>query len=153
MAKHVNTIVKDVIKILKTTPAPNLKKKTLWEILDEQSELEGVWDEKLMDIVEGEINSKLNEFSEEDFRHLWEETPAALDNFDDRDSISFDTLKDDLTEEILNLVMEKLDEESSRGFEGTKYFNREDDDDIDDLGFSERDDFSDDNGFYDDDRY
>lgn len=150
MAATLKKITKDVIGQLKKSPDPEDKKATLWQTLNNQVNEEGEWNEDLLGSVESKIEENLSKINDKELRVLWEQTEAAMENYDAEADNSDSKVKLEIREEILNRILEEIDSGSNYiDDEERSYFRNDDVDDEDDLddGFK----FDDDDLFKDDD--
>ncbi|GAB4135300.1 MAG: hypothetical protein Fur0015_08170 [Ignavibacteriales bacterium] len=126
------------------TTKPKGSKDSYWDLLKEQAFSEGTWNDDFISEIKSKIISVLNKYSSTDIKTLWEETEISLDTLAETDSLPITKLKDDVAEEILNMVFDSLDERSfSEPIFQSKYVADEDEDaDLDDDeldGFSDTD--------------
>jgi hypothetical protein len=94
---------------------------------------------------------------------LWEESETAAENYSDEDMPDEDVAVDELGEELLDLVLDKIEESIPREeyyiseADSKKKYDEDDDfsGDFDDDLFDDDEDFDDfgDDNYYDDDRY
>lgn len=164
MAYTIKKSVNEIVGLLKKNPSPTQKSQTIWDTLKDQVEDEGTWDEKLIKSVEKNIGDNLDKIPEENLRDMWEDTSVAADTFDDPESIPMTKIKEDLTEEILNSIMDKVGESYGYGDddrEETTYSDEEEEDFEDDDVFDKKirktfkdpDDIEDDDFNFDDDSF
>lgn len=164
MAVSLTKTAGEIEKLFKKLQAPGKSKKTYWQLISEQAEEEGVWDEELLNSAKNEIGSFLDKFDNEKLFDLWEQSDAASEDFTDRNELKPDIVKTELKDEILNLVLDKLDSSShaTNYYEGESYYidGAKDDDSFDEDGFGEElkdidlntdDLFDDDDDFYEED--
>lgn len=140
MKFNLNKIADEVIASLKSEKLKN--KKTVWDELTNQVSSEGTWDQELIAHIERIANNKIKSIKENDLRSLWELSEAAMDSFEDSDSIDIEKAKSDIVEDLVNKVLDKAD----TNYEEEEYYNEFDDDEseMEDLGFKfddEKDDF------------
>jgi len=151
----------EIEKIFKKLQAPGKSKKTYWQLISEQAEEEGVWDEQLLNSAKEQITIHLDKLNDEKLFDLWEQSEAASENFAERSELNADKVKLDLKEEILNLVLDKLDSSShtTNYYEGESYYISEaaaekDNDEVDGFDDNIKDiDLNTDDIFEDDDEY
>ena len=158
----------EIEKLFKKLQAPGKSKKTFWQLFSEQAEEEGVWDEKLINSAKEQIDIHLSKLNDAKLFDLWEQSEAASENFKERNELNADSVKSDLQEELLNLVLDKLDSssQSTNYYEGESYYineaasgkdsdsdtEKEDEAEIKDIDLNTDDLFDDDDDdFYDDD--
>lgn len=167
MAASLTKTAGEIEKLFKKLQAPGKSKKTYWQLISEQAEEEGVWDEVLLNSAKEQIGLHLDKLTKEKLFDLWEQSEAAAENFSERSELKVDKVKEDLKEEILNLVLDKLDtsSHSTNYYEGESYYIDEakdkdgDEEDgfeseIKDIDLDADDLFDDDDDFFEeDDRY
>lgn len=165
MAASLTKTAGEIEKLFRKLAAPGEPKKTYWQVISEQAEEEGVWDEELLNSAKEQIGIHLNKFNNEKLFDLWEQSEAAAENFAERSGLKADSVKSDLQEELLNLVLDKLDSNSHAAtnyYEGESYYidetsgkDGEDEDkfeaDIKDIDLNTDDLFDDDDDYFDDD--
>lgn len=136
MTLSINKIADDVIVTLKNEKLKN--KKSMWDELTNQVSQEGTWDQELIKGIEKIAQLKLKSIKEKDLRVLWELSEAAMDSFEDSDSIDIEKAKNEIVEDIVNKVLDKSD----TSYEEEEYYNEFDDDEdgMEDLGFKFDDD-------------
>ena len=164
MAMNIDKATTELVSMFKKEKFPKAPKKTFWNILSEKISDEGSWDDELLDMIKEKISSWVSKLKKNDFTSLWEDSEVANEEYSDGSNPDSDTMIDELSEELLDLVLNKIEESIPReeyyiseASGGKKKYDDEDDDfdkDFDDEIFDD-DDFdemgSDD--YYDDDRY
>lgn len=163
MAISLSKATNELVSLLKKEKFQDNKKKTYWNVLTEQISEEGSWDDDLLDKVKEEIANWLGKLKKNDLQSLWDESETAAENYSDEDLPDEDVVVDELGEELLDLVLDKIEESIPReeyyiSETGSKKKYDEDDDfsdDFDDDLFDDDEDFDDleDDNYYDDDRY
>lgn len=163
MAISLSKATNELVSLLKKEKFQDNKKKTYWNVLTEQISEEGSWDDDLLDKVKEEIANWLGKLKKNDLQSLWDESETAAENYSDEDLPDEDVVVDELGEELLDLVLDKIEESIPReeyyiSEAGSKKKYDEDDDfsdDFDDDLFDDDEDFDDleDDNYYDDDRY
>lgn len=163
MAISLSKATNELVSLLKKEKFLDNKKKTYWNVLTEQISEEGSWDDDLLDKVKEEISNWLGKLKKNDLQSLWDESETAAENYPDEDMPDEDAVVDELGEELLDLVLDKIEESIPReeyyiSEAGSKKKYDEDDDfsgDFDDDLFDDDEDFDDfeDDNYYDDDRY
>lgn len=164
MAISLTKATNDLVSLLKKQKFSGNKKKTYWNILTEQMSDDGSWDDDLLDKVKEEIIAWLNELKKSDLQLLWNESETAAENYADDDTPDEDAMFDELGEELLDLVLDKIEDSVPREeyyiseANSKKKYNEDDDfdEDFDDELFEEDDDDFDDfseDDYFDDDRY
>jgi hypothetical protein len=154
----------EIEKLFKKLQTPGKSPKTYWQVITEQVEEEGVWDEEFLNLAKEQIGAYLNKFDNEKLFDLWEQSEAASENFTERSELKPDSVKSDLKEELLNLILDKFDSGShtTNYYEGESYYieNAKDDDsfdddefndDIKDIDLNTDDLFDDDDDYFEDD--
>lgn len=135
-------VKKEVLQILSNSK-PKRSKDSYWDLLKEQAFSEGTWNDNFIFEIKSKIISVLDNYSSSEIKTLWEETDISLETLADIDSIPIAKQKDDIAEEILNMVFDSLDERSlSESVFQSKYVPEEDEADFDDDefdGFSDND--------------
>jgi hypothetical protein len=163
MAITLSKATNELVALLKKEKFPDNKKKTYWNILSEQISEDGSWDDDLLDKVKEEITNWLTKLKKNDLLSLWEESETAAENYSDEDMPDEDVAVDELGEELLDLVLDKIEESIPREeyyiseADSKKKYDEDDDfsGDFDDDLFDDDEDFDDfgDDNYYDDDRY
>lgn len=161
MAISINKATNDLISLLKKQKSPDEPKKDYWTILNEQITEEGSWGDELLDTIKDEVSGWLGKLKKGDLKILWEESETAAENYDGKDMPDNETVVDELGEELLNSILNKIEDStpreeyyipeagsSKKKFEDDDFeedFNTDlfDDDDLDDFG----------DDYFDDDRY
>ena len=162
MPLTMNKATTDLISMLKKEKFPKQSKKTFWNILNEQLDEDGTWDDDLMDKVKELVGGWLAKQKKSELKNLWEESETAAEDYADEDMPDNETAIDLLSEELLDLVLNKMDDPSPQeefytpgAASGKKKFDDDDDDfdtDLKDDIFSDDDieDFGADDYFADD---
>lgn len=147
MSVALSRVIRDVQELLKKTPKGVKKGKAYWDVINSQVTAEGAWDEDLLNSIKGEILEFLNKYKKDQLLKMWKDTGIAADFSDDLKALDTNRLKKDLSEELLNKILDSLD---SSGYEEESYFTRGasrkkySDDGDDDDDFREKfDDFED----------
>ena len=161
MAISLSKATNDLVSLLKKEKFPNNKKKTYWNILSEQMEDDGSWEDGLLDKVKEEIAKWLSGLKKAELQTLWEESETAADNYADEDMPDEDVVYNELGEELLDLILDKFEDAAPREdffipeAGGKKKFQDEFDDSFDNDLFDDDEDFEDfsDEDYFDDDRY
>ena len=157
MASHLNKIVNEIVVQLKKHPVPGMKNKSLWDMMTAQLSEAGVWDDDQIELIRKEIDEQLKKFKKNDLIFMWKETETGTENYIDDASIKLKTVKEDLGEEFLNRVMDKMGEKFATENEFSKnvYYKEEeekyDEDSL--LNLDDDDDFSEDNFIDDADKH
>jgi len=154
----------EIEKLFKKLQGPGKSKKTYWQLISEQAEEEGVWDEGLLNSAKEQIGLHIDKLNKEKLFDLWEQSEAAAENFAERSELKVEKVKEDLKEEILNLVLDKLDTSShaTNYYEGESYYindakekDGEEEDgfesEIKDIDLDTNDLFDDDDDFFEED--
>ena len=164
MAMNIEKATLELMSVFKKEKYPDTPKKTFWNILSEQISEEGSWDDNLLDQVKEKISGWVGKLKKSDFGSLWEDSVVANEEYSDGNNPDSDTMIDELSEELLDLVLNKIEDSIPReeyyiseASGGKKKYDDDDDDfekDFDDDIFDD-DDFGDVSGddYYDDDRY
>ncbi|PKL87884.1 MAG: hypothetical protein CVV23_13055 [Ignavibacteriae bacterium HGW-Ignavibacteriae-2] len=160
MAVSMTKTISDLQVKLKKTGYPGKGKKSYWDVLADQAGRQGKWDEDILSNLKEEILSFLSALTDKKLKDLWDQSDASIDSYD-KDDVDADKIKDELSEELTNKLLDMLDESS----EDDDYFapakkqkKKFDDDEDDDFSFSEDDfdKYSEDSSFkddFDDDRF
>lgn len=164
MAASLSKTAGEIEKLFKKLQGPGKSKKTFWQLISEQAEEEGVWDEALLNSAKEQIGIHIDKFNNEKLFDLWEQSEAAAENFVERSALKPDSVKADLKEELLNLVLDKLDSSShsTNYYEGESYYindakekDGEEEDsfesEIKDIDLDTNDLFDDDDDFFEED--
>ncbi|MFH1197834.1 MAG: hypothetical protein V1720_19190 [bacterium] len=144
-----NKATDEIEKIFRTTKIKS-SIKSYWDTFADQVDKDGVWDEKLIESAKGEIKKWLGKHDKKSLVNLWEQSESAVDSSDDGASLKPDKLKDNLSDDLLNVVLDRLGNSSdSDDIFATsiskKKKNEKAEDDDEDFGYQDR--FS---GFSDD---
>lgn len=146
-------IIRETQSVLKSTKPKGLQK-SYWDLLLEQVQSEGTWDEKLMKDIKDKISVSLNKFNKKQLLEIWDQTEISMNNTADEDTLSLSVLKEDISEDVLNSVLDLLDERSFDSVFESRYVENEDSEE-DDFNSESFEDFSDesdlDNNEFDDD--
>ncbi|MFA7288638.1 MAG: hypothetical protein WC055_07125 [Melioribacteraceae bacterium] len=113
--------VADIVAILKKQSAPGQKKITIWASLQAQMEDEGTWDQEVMKEIESIIASNLSKLDKKALVKLYEETDAFMENEEELTNTTEKTMKAALVNELVGLVLDKLDSNYTR----SSYFEQE----------------------------
>lgn len=106
-------IVTDVVASLKKLPSKEKKGQTFWDYLKEQLYSETTWDKNDLNVIEKEINSHLNKLEKKELNVMWESTDKGSDKIDADKKVDAKEMKEDLTDEILGQVMDRMDDNYS----------------------------------------
>lgn len=147
-ALSLKKLVKETQGLLKSSKPHGLKE-SYWELLKDQVQSEGTWDEVLMNDIKKKISDTLEKFNKHQLFEIWEQTEISMNYSGDENSIPVSKLKEDISEDILNAVLDLLDDRSSETIFENRYVEDEDSDeddfDSDSFGdFADEDDFEDD---------
>ncbi|PKL82664.1 MAG: hypothetical protein CVV24_08855 [Ignavibacteriae bacterium HGW-Ignavibacteriae-3] len=113
MTTTTKKIVTEVVAALKKLPSPENKKKTFWDYLKDQLYSESTWDQKDIKVIEKSIHGSLNKMSEKDLTAMWRETDKGYEKMDANKKVSPKEMKEDLTDEMLGQVMDRMDDNYS----------------------------------------
>lgn len=151
MSGALSKAVKEIESILKKTSRSGKKGKSYYDILSDQVNADGAWNEELLTEVKEKITEYLRKYNDKQLLKMWEESDIAVEYENGIDQPDAERVKEDVSEELLNRVLDSLDSnlDEENYFVGNK-LNDEDDDEFEDFG---RDDFESDDYFDDDDRY
>lgn len=160
MAVSLNKTISDLQFKLKKTGYPGKGKKSYWDVLADQAGRQGKWDDDILNNLKDEILSFLNGLTDKKIKDIWEQSDASIDAYE-QDDLDADKIKDDLSEEITNKLLDLLDDsaEEDDSFAPMKKRKRKYDEEEEDDFHFEEDDFdkySDDVPFkddFDDDRF
>ncbi len=160
------TIKKIVSNVVSDLQKEKLKdgSKSVWDNFVDQLSDAGAWEKEQLAIIENKIESRLNKLDSESLKSLWEDSATGIEKFKLADKISDKEMKVDLTNEILDRVMDKMggvEGDYYKDYSNNSYFATEEKEE----GFSDdfegepdtatlKDDFSfddDDEVFFDDD--
>jgi len=106
-------IATEVIASLKKLPSPEKRGQTFWDYLKEQLYSESTWDKNDLNVIEKEINSHLNKLEKKDLTEMWESTDKGSEKIDADKKADAKEMKEDLTDEILGQVMDRMDDNYS----------------------------------------
>jgi acid phosphatase class B len=106
-------IVTDVVASLKKLPSPEKRGQTFWDYLKEQLYSESTWDKNDLNVIEKEINSRLNKLEKKDLTEMWKSTDKGSEKIDAEKKADAKEMKEDLTDEILGQVMDRMDDNYS----------------------------------------
>ncbi len=106
-------IVTEVVASLKKLPSPEKKGKTFWDYLKEQLYSESPWDKNDLKVIEKEINSHLNKIEKKDLTEMWKSTDKGFEKLDEDKKVDVKEMKEDLTDEMLGQVMDRMDDNYS----------------------------------------
>ena len=106
-------IVTEVVASLKKLPSPEKKGKTFWDYLKDQLYSESTWDKNDLKIIEKEIHSHLNKIDKKDLTEMWKSTDRGFEKIDEDKKVDIKEMKEDLTDEILGQVMDRMDDNYS----------------------------------------
>ncbi len=106
-------IVTEVVASLKKLPSPEKKSKTFWDYLKDQLYSESQWDKNDLKVIEKEINSHLNKIEKKDLTEMWKSTDKGFEKFDEDKKVDAKEMKEDLTDEMLGQVMDRMDDNYS----------------------------------------
>lgn len=106
-------IVTDVVASLKKLPSPEKKGQTFWDYLKEQLYSESTWDKKDLNVIEKEISSHLNKLEKKDLTELWKSSDKGSDKIDADKKVDANEMKEDLTDEMLGQVLDRMDDNYS----------------------------------------
>ncbi len=161
MAMSINKIANEIVGGLKKTNLSG-SNKSIWAVLKSQVTEEGSWDEDLIDTVKEQIDKWVDSKKKDQIIDLWEQTEAAAEKNFDSDKTDYSEIKEDFSEEMLSVIMDKLDDNiypesyTKPGYHAGDVeddeFSKVDIDDEDNFDFDddEFDDFDDDE-FFDED--
>lgn len=158
MAPSLNNAVNDMVKLLKKEK-PSGSGETYWNILSIQLLEERSWDEDLLSSIKLEISKWLENQDDKTVKELWEKSETALEDYEEDHLPEIDTMIIDLKDELLDMVLERVEEENPKEeylTDGDEEVFDLDDDDFDDEKFFNGDDIDsdlDDDFLDDDDRY
>ena len=163
MAITMSKATADLISMLRKEKYPDEPKKTYWNILSEQLAEDGTWGDDLIENVKESIAGWLGGLKKAYLNSLWDESETAAEEYGEEDQPDNDTIVDELSDELLDLVLNKIEDSTPReeyyiseAGSGKKKFDDDDDfedefkddifddDDVEDFGSED---------FYDDDRY
>jgi len=113
--------VTDIVAILKKQPAPGQKKITIWASLQAQMEDAGTWDQEVMKEIEKIITAQLNKLDKKVFVKLFEDSGAFLNSDEEANKMTPKAMKTALVDELVGLVLDKLDSNYTR----SSYFEEE----------------------------
>lgn len=113
MPTSMKKIVIEVVSSLKKLPSPEKRGQTFWDYLKEQLYSESTWDKKDLNVIEKEINSHLNKLEKKDLTEMWKSTDKGFEKIDADKKIEAKEMKEDLTDEMLGQVMDRMDDNYS----------------------------------------
>lgn len=135
----INKVFKELVPILKKTPSPIQKKMNIWESMQDQLSQEGIWDEKLIESIKKEANTILGKIKTPNLIDIWYDTEASGQSDEDPENISSTILKNDIADELVNMVMDSIDEDSDDDDNLNLYYEDSDDDMLeDDMDFEKK---------------
>lgn len=147
-ALSLKKLVKETQGLLKSSKPLGLKE-SYWELLKDQVQSEGTWDEVLMNDIKKRISDTLEKFNKSQLMEIWEQTEISMNYSGDDSSIPVSKLKEDISEDILNAVLDLLDDRSTETIFENRYVENEDSDE-DDFDSDSFGDFTDESDFDDD---
>lgn len=106
-------IATEVVASLKKFPSPEKKGQTFWNYLKDQLYSESTWDKNDLKVIEEEINLQLNKIEKKDLTEMWKSTDKGWEKFDTGKKTDAKEMKEDLTDEILGQVMDRMDDNYS----------------------------------------
>lgn len=115
MSSLMKKITSDVIASLKKLPSPEKDGNTFWDFMKAQLYSDSTWDENDLKVIEKEINKNLSSLNKNTLAELWEGTNIGADKLDDGKKVDSKEMKEDLTGEILGMVMDRMDDNYSGG--------------------------------------
>lgn len=109
----IKKIVIDVIAALKKNPAPGKGKGSFWDFMKEQLSDEGTWDQTHIKLIEKEIHSHINKLDKKTLTEFWKSAGPGVQKFDEGKKADLKEMKEDLTEELIGQVMDRMDDNYS----------------------------------------
>ncbi len=113
MPASMKKIAAEVVASLKTIPSPEKKGKTFWDYLKDQLYSESTWDKDDLKVIEKEIHAQLNKLEKKELADLWKDTDKGFEKSEANKKIDPKEMKEDLTDEILGMVMDRMDDNYS----------------------------------------
>ena len=113
MPNSLKKIVVEVIASLKKHPAPGKGKGTFWDFMKEQLSDEGTWDQTHIKVIEKEIHSHINILDKKTLTDFWKSAGPGIQKFDEGKKADTKEMKEDLTEELVGQVMDRMDDNYS----------------------------------------
>jgi hypothetical protein len=109
----IKKIVIEVIAALKKNPAPGKGKGSFWDFMKEQLSDEGTWDQTHIKLIEKEIHSHINKLDKKTLTEFWKSAGPGIQKFDEGKKADLKEMKEDLTEELVGQVMDRMDDNYS----------------------------------------
>ncbi|MFH0733455.1 MAG: hypothetical protein V1773_02660 [bacterium] len=112
------TIKKIVSNVVSDLQKEKLKdgSKSVWDNFVDQLSDAGAWEKDQLAIIENKILDRLNKLDTDLLKSLWEDSAIGIEKFKLADKITDKEMKEDLTNEVLDRVMDKMG-----GVEGDYY--------------------------------
>lgn len=109
----IKKIVAEVIVVLKKNPAPGKAKGSFWDFMKEQLSEESTWDQAHIKLIEKEIHIHINKLDKKTLTEFWKSAGPGVQKFDEGKKVDLKEMKDDLTEELVGQVMDRMDDNYS----------------------------------------
>jgi hypothetical protein len=109
----IKKIVVEVIAALKKHPAPAKGKGSFWDFMKEQLSDEGTWDQTHLNVIEKEIHSHINKLDKKTLADFWKSAGPGVQKFNEGKKADLKEMKEDLTEELVGQVMDRMDDNYS----------------------------------------
>jgi hypothetical protein len=106
-------IVNDVVTTLKKFPEPGKKTGSFWNFMKAQLAEESTWEEKHIKVIEKEIDVHLTKLDKKDLIEMWKNTDKGWEKFEEDKKVDVKEMKEDLTDELLGQVMDRMDDSYS----------------------------------------
>lgn len=113
MPNSIKKIVGDVVVALKKLPAPGKVRGSFWDFMKEQLSDEGTWDQIHIKVIEKEIHSHINKLDKKTLTEFWKSAGPGVQKFDEGKKVDLKEMKEDLTEELVGQVMDRMDDNYS----------------------------------------
>jgi hypothetical protein len=109
----IKKIIGEVIVALKKHPAPGKSKGSFWDFMKEQLSDEGTWDQTHIKIIEKEIHSHIDKLDKKTLTEFWKSAGPGVQKFDEGKKADLKEMKEDITEELVGQVMDRMDDNYS----------------------------------------
>ncbi len=115
LSVSIKKIINDVISTLKLQPSPEKKEASFWDYMKSQLYFESTWEQKDLKVIENEIKKNLSKLDKKELTEMWKSTDPSWEKIEADKKVDSDEMKDDLTNEILGQVMDRMDDNYSEG--------------------------------------
>ncbi|MBN1301897.1 MAG: hypothetical protein JW995_11840 [Melioribacteraceae bacterium] len=109
MSTSMSKAVTDIQQLLQKTKYTDKSKQTLWDVLSDQVEIQGEWDNTVINRLKEEIENWLTKLGNKKLKDLWLKSDSAIDNKDPNSETNIEMMKYDLAEELSNRILDQLE--------------------------------------------